>query len=279
MNKEDFIRRYPARRPDSSKFDNGRILLVSGSYGMAGAAILNIIGARSVGSSYIRCLLPASIYPIVAAREVTTVYHPDPLDDPDFLPSLDVLGKVDAIAFGSGLDLHPYRKEYLAYILRDFSGPVVVDAAAFRLFAEDESLYGNSNIIMTPHLGEFAVLTGKSRSEILDDREAIARDFASKHNVTLVLKGPGTIVTDGGRLYKNDSGNEALARAGSGDVLTGMICGLCSLYDDSFQAAIDGVWMHGYLCDETVKVHAKETFDLCHYVEYADVFFKQKDHF
>ncbi|MBQ1508530.1 MAG: hypothetical protein IIZ47_03840, partial [Erysipelotrichaceae bacterium] len=91
------------------------------------------------------------------------------------------------------------------------------------------------------------------------------------------LKGPGTlIVSPDERVTVNNSGNEALARAGSGDVLTGMITGLCALYSDPYQATVDAVWLHGHLADEAVKEHSKEIFDLTEYPRYADRFFFEK---
>ena len=84
MNKQEFFKHYPEIDINSNKYDNGVILLISGSYGMAGATILNIIGARSVGTTYIHSLLPESIYQIVSSNEITTVYHPDNLNDTDY---------------------------------------------------------------------------------------------------------------------------------------------------------------------------------------------------
>ncbi len=278
MNKETFFKHYPVRKKDSNKFDNGRVLFVSGSYGMAGAAILNIIGARSAGVSYIRSLLPENIYPIAASSQITAVYHPDDLKDDGYLNSLNLAEKVDAVGIGSGLDRHPYARKYLCDILSNYAVPVVVDAFGLRLLSENEELYSlNSRMILTPHMGEFSHLVHMSLDEINKDKENIASNFAKKHKVILVLKGPETLIFNcDGKLTRNNSGNEALARAGSGDVLTGMITGLCALYDDPYMASVDAVWLHGHLCDLAVKNHAKETFDLCCYPQYADSFFFER---
>ena len=278
MDKQTFFKHYPIRKKDSSKFDNGRVLLISGSYGIAGAAILNIIGARSVGASYIHSLASEDIYPIVASNEITTVYHPDPLKDENYLKQLSLEDKVDAVGFGSGLDNHPFAHRYLCEVLENYKVPIVIDAYGLRLLAEDEGLYSrNEKLILTPHMGEFCRLTHLSKEEIEKDKVNIAINFAKTNKVILVLKGPETlIVSKDGTVNRNNSGNEALARAGSGDVLTGMISGLCGLYDDPLEAAIDAVWLHGHLCDLAVKEHAKETFDLRCYPVYADRFFFEK---
>ena len=276
MDKETFFSHYPVRRKDSNKFDNGRVFLIGGSYGMAGACILNIIGARSVGTSYVDVLLPEEIYPIVAANEITSVYHPDDLSSDEI--SVPALHKAGAIAFGSGMTNHPKKKTYLEYILKNTDVPLIIDAEGLNLLSEHPEFYSlNCHMILTPHEGEFSRLCGKSIEEIKQNRIEIAIDFAKKRNIILVLKGPDTLIVDKDGIYIiNDSGNETLARAGSGDVLTGMIAGLCSMYEDSYQAAADAVWLHGHLADEAIKNHSKEIFDLRAYPQYADEFFFHK---
>ncbi|MBR2578067.1 MAG: NAD(P)H-hydrate dehydratase [Erysipelotrichaceae bacterium] len=275
MNSRDFFKHYPVRKAGSNKFDNGRVFIIGGSYGMAGACILNIIGARSAGASYIEVMLPESIYPIVAANEITAVYHPDDLKG-DAFP--DSFKKAGSVAFGSGMTGHPLKKEYLEYVLKNAKVPVVVDAEGLHILAENECFYKlNRKMILTPHLGEFSLLTGLNIEDINNNKKEIAVNFAKEKGVTLVLKGPDTLIVSGrGKVTVNDSGNEALARAGSGDVLTGMIAGMCSLYKNAFQATADAVWLHGHLADEGIKEHSKEVFDLTAYPELADRFFKKR---
>ena len=278
MIKKEFFSHYPLRKTDSNKYDNGHLLLVSGSKGMAGSAVLNIIGANSVGTGFIHALVEEDIYPIVASKEICAVYHADDLKDHNFIDHLNLYSKVDAIAIGSGLNNNPNARDYFIHILKYFHGPIVVDAYALDLLSEDESLYSlNDNLILTPHLGEFSRMTGLRKESILKDKETIARHFALQYNVTLVLKGPHTMVVSGGaKMFENDSGNEALARAGSGDILTGMIAGMCAIYDDPYQATIDAVWLHGHIADMHAKKHSKEIFDLTTYPQYADEFFRDR---
>ena len=275
MDKKTFFRHYPLRKADSNKFDNGRVFIVGGSYGMAGACILNIIGARSVGASYIEVLLPESIYPIVASNEITAVYHPDDLSNKGFP---EAFKKADSVAFGSGMTNHSLKEEYLRYVLKNAKAPVTVDAEGLHILSDNDGLYKlNRKMILTPHLGEFSLLTGLSIDDIKKNKEEIAVNFAKEKKVTLVLKGPSTLIVSGrGKVTVNDSGNEALARAGSGDVLTGMIAGLCALYEDPYRAAVDAVWLHGHLADEAIRTRSKEVFDLTLYPEFADKFFKER---
>lgn len=275
MNEDLFFSHYPKRRSDSNKYDNGVVAFVSGSYGMAGAAILNLIGARSVGVSYIHSFLPHEIYPIVAAKEITAVYHPYDAQNQDQFKDRKLLRRIDAICIGSGINQLPYRKEYLSDLFDMADIPSIIDAEGIRILADDHELIRkNRNLILTPHMGEFAALCHKKISEIKKNREEIAVNYAKENSVILVLKGKNTlVVSPEGEVYVNDSGNEALARAGSGDILSGMVCGLCALYNDPYLATKDAVWLHGHLCDLAMKESSVEIFDLLSYPKLADSFF------
>ena len=277
MNEKDFFEHYPKRKEDSNKYDNGVVAFVSGSYGMAGAAYYNLIGARSIGASYIHSFLPGSIYPIVAANEMSAVYHPYDADQKDIFDEI-FFRKIKAIGFGSGMDRSKYAKEYFEYLLTNINVPFVVDAYGLKNLAQNEELYKlNENLILTPHMGEFSLLCRMDIEKIEIDKVKIASDFAKKKRITLVLKGPETIIAyKDGRIKKNDSGNSCLARAGSGDILTGMIAGACALYEDTDIAVEDAVWLHGHIADLAMKKHAKENFDLQLYPKIADYFFFSK---
>ena len=274
MNREEFFAHYPLRKKDSNKYDNGVVLFLSGSYGMAGAALLNLIGARSVGASYIHSYVPHEIYGVVASKEITAVYHPYDVEDQDLVKELS-LNKIDSVCFGSGINQLIHKKEYLNDFLEKCDVPLIIDAEGLRLLAEDESLYAkNQKLILTPHMGEFSALTHLSIEDIEKNKEEIAVNFAKEKNVILVLKGMNTLViSPEGEVYINDSGNESLARAGSGDVLSGMITGLCALYEDTYTAVKDSVWLHGYLSDMNIRSHSVEVFDLESYPKLADMFF------
>ena len=212
----------------------------------------------------------------VVSREITPVYHPYREDEP--FPSINDLKKAKTISFGSGMTNDPKKEAHLEQVLEQTKQPLVIDAEGLRIYADHPEWGGKrKDLILTPHLGEFSVLTGYTVEEIRKDRVEIAVNYAREKGVILVLKGPGTlIVSPDERVTVNNSGNEALARAGSGDVLTGMITGLCALYPDSYQATVDAVWLHGHLADEAVKERSKEVFDLTEYPRYADRFFFEK---
>lgn len=276
MNKIVFSNNFPYRNRNSNKFDNGRVLFFSGSEGMAGACILNIIGANSVGIGYCHVLLPESIYPIVGSNQIDCIYHVDKLNRSDYINELNLYEKVDAISVGSGLNNHPFAKEYFKHILDNFKGPIIVDAYGLTMLSEDEDLYKlNQNLILTPHMGEFSRLCKLSVEDINKDKVNIATNFAVKNHVILVLKGPQTlVVSKDGQVFINETGNEVLARAGSGDVLNGMICGMCARYKNTLDAVKDGVWLHGHIADMYVKDHSKEILNFNIYPEYADKFLR-----
>lgn len=275
MNKEKFFKNYPARDELSNKYDNGVCLFVSGSYGMAGAALFNLTGARSTGASYIHSYLPSSIYPIVAANEASAIYHPYEEDKKELFKEGGLPHKVKACAFGSGVNNLPYKKEYLKQLIELSDAPLIIDAEGLRILSENEEFYNyGKTLILTPHMGEFSSLCHMDIQTIEKNKTQIAVDFAKSHQVILVLKGHHTlVVSKDGEVYENLSGNAALARAGSGDVLTGIITGLCALYNDPYMAVKDGVWLHGHLADEALLHHSKEAFDLMLYPSLADEFF------
>ncbi|MBQ2309982.1 MAG: NAD(P)H-hydrate dehydratase [Erysipelotrichales bacterium] len=276
MNEQEFFEHFPLRKANSHKSSNGVIVLIGGSFGMAGAAILNILGARSVGTGYIHCVTAESVYPIVASHEITAVYHPRT----DGLPLValpgDFLEKADAVSYGSGCANLLSKEGDVLHLLTKTECPFVLDAEGLRVLAKhpDYLKKAKGPVILTPHLGEFAALTGKTVEEIVENREELAVDYAVKNGVILVLKGPKTlVVSPDGDLTINNSGNEALAQAGSGDVLTGIITGMCAKVADPYQAACMGVWFHGHLADLGVKNHSKICFRLEDYPKIADEFF------
>lgn len=259
MDFQTFLSIFPPRAEESDKTQNGRILLVAGSYGMAGACSLAQIGAHCLGASYIHVCCPDSIYPILASQDISSVYHPG-----DGLPS-GILNHVDAVGVGCGLTNHPRKKELLRQLLKEACVPTVLDAEALRLVGDGPSILGIAScpLILTPHLGELAALTGVSLDKARDDPQAIGKEFAEKYRVTLVVKGHRSLIlSPEGALCVNDSGNAALAQAGSGDVLTGMITAMCAVSSaDLFHAVCAAVWFHGAIADEAVRGNSTAIFD------------------
>ena len=279
MNEQDFFEYFPVRDPGSNKSDNGTILIVGGSYGMAGAGILNILGARSVGTSYIHVSVPQDIYPILAANQITSVYHPRQDGEPLFVSVQSILPKLDAACFGSGCTNLISKTADLQWLTANITSTLVIDAEGLRILADIPNILSTMKcpVILTPHLGEFTGMVKRGFDEVSRNKEELALNYAKEHNVILVLKGPKTlIVSPDGDITYNDSGNESLAQAGSGDVLTGIITGMCAKVSDPYLAACMGVWLHGHLADLWVKDHSRIGLRLEDYPVLADQFFKGK---
>lgn len=278
MDTEQFLRLYPEKPENAYKGQSGRTLLIGGSFGMAGAVCLNILGAQTVGADYICCALDSSIYPIAAARFLTPVFYP--MDETNWKSVLSeaLNDKISAVAFGSGTNRLPYKQELLEHLLRECRVPLLLDAEALQLLSSSKELLKTAQcpVILTPHIGEFSRLSGSDAEEILKDRVPAAASFAQKHKVILVLKGPHTIIVGPeGSIMRNNSGNPALAQAGSGDVLTGIMAGLLTLVKDPFTAVTMAVWLHGHLADMALSEYSVHSFPLESYPQLMNRFLRE----
>ncbi|MBM83837.1 MAG: NAD(P)H-hydrate dehydratase [Planctomycetaceae bacterium] len=236
----------PARPADGHKGTFGRVLLIGGSPGMSGAISLAGIAALRSGAGLVYLAVSESILPVVAAIEPSyvTIAFENAL-----FP--DLVKDKDAIGIGPGLGTSNTAKQLLVESYTGCSQPVVVDADGLNLLAAKPSLISQHTgpRILTPHPGEFSRLINRTTAEIADNREQLAVDFARTHQVTLLLKGHETIVTDGERLAINTTGNSGMATGGSGDVLTGIIAGLAGQGMPPFEASQLGAHLHGLAGD------------------------------
>ncbi|MBR2990953.1 MAG: NAD(P)H-hydrate dehydratase [Solobacterium sp.] len=275
MNEALFRQKLPEKAENAYKGTFGKTLLIGGSYGMAGALGLNIIGARTVGSSYLEAVTDAAVWQVLAPRFLSTVFHPVNEHTPEN-DYVSWIRNASGIGFGSGA-VHLHAKEQILHlILRNAQCPAVIDAEGLRLLAGNTFLlnFRHGPLILTPHIGEFCGLENTPEEEVREDPLSHAEAFAERSSSIVVLKGANTIVTDGKRCYINDTGNPALAQAGSGDLLTGIITGLIPFVKDPFLCAVMGVWFHGHLADLAVKDHPARNLDLPVLSEYAERFFQ-----
>ncbi len=277
MNEELFFQSFPKKKENAYKGTYGKTLIVGGGYGTAGAISLNIIGAKTVGSPYINVGLPDEIYTIVATQHITPVFHP--FGHETWSETLEPLIKdAKAIAFGSGATKLSRKVECMDKILQESTKPVVLDAEALRLLVHNTWIlrFVHCPVILTPHLGEFAAIVGQPIEVIQDRKVEYAKSFAARHKVYVVLKGPNTIVASpSGDIYINQSGNQALAQAGSGDLLTGIMVGLLTLTADVFTAICMAVWIHGYIVDYGKENYAMHSFPLEKYPEIMNEILKK----
>ena len=165
-------------------------------------------------------------------------------------------GRATAIALGPGLGRSPALRTLVAKLYAKLPRPMVVDADGLNAIAEDVELLRKRALpmIVTPHPGEMGRLIRQSAADVQRDRERIARGFAKRYNVIVVLKGHGTVVASfDGSLYVNDTGNPGMASGGCGDVLTGMIAGLLGQQLSLFDASCLSVYLHGLAGDLAAK--------------------------
>lgn len=236
----DSLPALAARPRDGHKGTFGTVLVVAGSQGMLGAAILTSRGALRGGAGLVRTALPAELMApfTVAVPAATTL-------DRDTEPLAGAIAAVEAVVCGPGLGTSAASRALLDAVL-DASGevPTVLDADALNLLAPLSSTL-RAGVVLTPHPGEAGRLLSTDAGAVQGDREASALELARKSGGVVVLKGAGTVVTDGDRIYRNDTGNPGLATGGSGDVLSGLVGALLAQGLAPFDAACLGVHVHG----------------------------------
>jgi NAD(P)H-hydrate epimerase len=248
-----------ARVPDGHKGLYGTVLIVAGGRGMAGAAGLAGAAALRSGAGLVRVASAAEVQPTVATFEPSYLTYPLENDADGFLrfepvrePLKRLMASADVLAVGPGLGQSADLRALVRWLLETVELPVVLDADGLNALAGQSDLLERRKhpLVLTPHPGEFARITGETIAAVQADRAEQAVALAQKNpHLVVVLKGAGTVVTDGERVYVNTTGNPGMARGGSGDVLTGVISALIGQRLTPFDAAQLGVYLHGLAGD------------------------------
>jgi NAD(P)H-hydrate epimerase len=249
----------PPRPRDSHKGQFGHVLVVAGSRGMAGAAALCGISALRSGAGLVRIVCPAEVQPTVASFEPSYMTYPLPCDDGGMIrlePAQPVLERLiapaDVIAVGPGLGQSDDVRRLIRFFITGTKKPLVIDADGLNALVGQTELLSQLDrpVILTPHPGEFARLSGSKAAPAPEDRVRRTAELAARSEPLVVaLKGAGTVVSDGRRYYVNTTGNPGMATAGAGDVLTGVIAALLAQKLPVFEAAVLGVFIHGIAGD------------------------------
>lgn len=249
----------PERPKDSNKGTFGRILTVAGSLNYQGAAYLSAVSALKTGAGLVSLATIETVINNISALTPNLTFfklrdsYKQCIASDSFPEIKPFLEKYNVIAMGPGLSDNPavfaFVNEALGF-MKNLETPVVLDADALNAMADSKITKIPPNSIITPHPKEMSRLLGISVEEIQENRENAARKAAEKFGCTVVLKGSSTIVcTKDFRFFENTTGSSALAKAGSGDVLTGIISGFLAQGLSCENAAIAGVYLHG-LCGE-----------------------------
>jgi ADP-dependent NAD(P)H-hydrate dehydratase / NAD(P)H-hydrate epimerase len=253
-----------AERPrdvNSNKGKFGHVVVVGGCYGKAGAPSMASLACLRSGAGLVTAAVPKSIMDTVAriAPELMLVPLAEGTKGSVSFKKLDgakldaLLTKISVVALGPGLSTEGDAPAFARQIVEKTTLPIVIDADALNAFeGKAELLDGTGRVmVLTPHPGEMARLAGLTVKEVEADRLGLARRFATKHHLTLVLKGWRTLVAHpDGSVSVNTSGNPAMAKGGSGDILTGIVAAMLAQFPDDVARAVEtAVYLHGLAAD------------------------------
>ena len=247
IRKGEILKKYKLILPTTHKGTQGHALFIGGSYGKMGSICLSAKAAIKTGCGLVTTFIPKCGYEImqISIPEVMVVTD----KKKKYISKIDYKIIPQAIGIGPGMGQESTTQKALEVFLKINKVPLVVDADALNISALNKnwlSLLAEKTII-TPHLKEFERLVGKWNSDEEKIQKAI--DFSGQYNLIIVLKGAPTLIIDHLNIYENSTGNAALATAGSGDVLTGMITSLLAQSYEPLDAAIIGVYIHGLTAD------------------------------
>jgi NAD(P)H-hydrate epimerase len=258
LTREHVQRCLPARPDDSHKGQTGHLLVVAGSPGKTGAAAMTATSALRAGAGLVTVAVAQSLNSILEILLLEAMTEPLPeegngiLGESCFDRILQLLSGKRCLAIGPGLGQRPATGKLILRLIADCGVPMVIDADGLNHLSADTDVLrkATSPVILTPHPGEMARLTGKTSTEVQSDRIRAAREFAQGFGVHVVLKGARTAVAhpDGG-VFINPTGNAGMASGGMGDVLTGLIAGFLAQGLSAEAAAQSGVYLHGAAAD------------------------------
>lgn len=250
--KEDYKKMLPERKEDSHKGTYGKLLIIAGSRGMSGAAYMNAISAYKCGAGLVQ------VYTVEENRIILQTLLPEAIittyDTYNEKQLLELISWADTICIGSGLGMSEISVKITKTVIFESDVPTVIDADGLNILGEHMWYLlkkKHNQFIFTPHLKEMSRLTGEDIGKIKSDRKRMIEEFTAKYQLTCVLKDSRTLIKSlEERLVINTSGNSAMAKAGSGDVLAGIIAGLLVQTGNVHYAATLGTYLHGRCGDE-----------------------------
>ena len=245
--KDIYRKMLPDRPEDSNKGTYGRLLVIAGNKGMAGAAYLNAHAAYMTGAGLVR------IYTSSDNREILQTLLPEAIittyEEYNKEELLSLLTWADSVCIGSGLGMSRLSEKILKTVIEYVKVPCLIDADGLNLLAENNNYLNQMaerRFVITPHMKEMSRLTGISVEELKADRIQILKDFISRYRITCVLKDSRTLIASEEKgIRMNLTGNSAMAKAGSGDVLAGVISGWMVQGKEAEDAAELGTYIHG----------------------------------
>ena len=257
--------KMPIRAQESNKGTFGRILNVAGSDNYIGAAYLSTYSALKIGAGYVALATDVNVIKSVSQMLPEAVYMEVPY-------AYRHLNDFSVVLIGCGIGKSFASKNNFKYLMNFYKNketPVIIDADGLNILSEMQNLPIPNNTIITPHPMEAARLLVKDIDEILSDTEGSAMELSEKYNCITVLKTHRTVICDRHNLHINQHGNSALAKAGTGDVLAGIIAGLLAQKCSPFEAAKLGVYIHsraGEIASEDLTEYSVMASDIPKYL-------------
>lgn len=274
VEKKDIGSLFPQRKKFSHKGTYGHVLIIAGSYGMMGAAVLCTRAAVHSGTGLVTAFIPKCGYNIMqrsvpeamAVAAKTEKYISGPLPEKNFT----------SVAVGPGLGKNAATVRSLKRYLSNIKQPLLLDADALNIISENKSLFKKipAGTVLTPHPGEFKRLAGKAKNDF--ENFQLLKSFAKQYNVFVVVKGAYTcIATPDGEAHFNSTGNPGMAKGGSGDALSGIIGALLAKGMPAPEACIAGVYIHGLAGDIAALKFSEESMSASDIINSLPEAFKQ----
>lgn len=251
---DEYVRNFfPSRQRNVNKGCFGKALVFGGSKKYTGSILLSAsaLATLKTGVGYVGFAVPESLFSSYVGKQPECILHS--FNDLDGFATyneknLSEFLSYDSISIGMGMGVSEEVYKIICYFLRNYKGNLIIDADGLNVL----STFGlgvlkekTCNVILTPHIGEFARLCDVDKKCVLDNPVETAKEFANKYNVILLLKNAVSIITDGEQTYINTTGTPAMAKAGSGDVLSGIVAGLTARVEDTLHAVVASAYIFG----------------------------------
>lgn len=268
---EDFVKRmnecdmgafFPQRKRNSNKGNYGKVGIIGGSAEFVGSALLslNALTAMKMGTGYSYLFIPKSLISVYAGRNPECIVCGVNDENGQMIADEETLKKalsLDAIAVGMGMGNTRQTYEIIKYLIENYSGKLIIDADGLNAL----STYGievlnnkKCQIALTPHLKEFAMISKTKIETIMSDIIKKSKEFASDFGCVLLAKNATSVITDGREIYINTTGTSGMAKAGSGDVLSGIIAGLASRGESLFESVVAACWLFGKTGEKVCEI-------------------------
>lgn len=253
---------YPQRNPWTHKGEHGYLLVLAGSKRYSGSPIFNAVSALRAGADLVCCLGPKRAMDIAATFLPDMICHPlfgDILRPKDVPYILDLAKNFDSIVLGSGLGRAPETFKALQEIIEKTELPVVIDADGIRALAQKKRIIKGKSVVLTPHIVEFEILTGKIVRPEVKDRKLKVKKWAKILGCTILLKGHIDVISDGKRVVLNKTGSPYMTKGGFGDTLSGILGALLARKIKPFEAARAAAFINGKAGAKAAKKYGEGT--------------------